>query len=84
MTTATDLANLDPGACARVFSIRGGFGAARRLDTMGIRPGVSLRKISGQPFGGPVTVEIEGSRIALGCGLARKVLLRPEPAESAP
>ena len=78
MTAPVDLASLPAGAKATVLSIAGGFGAAHRLDSMGIRPGVRLRKISGQPFGGPVTVEVGGGRIALGHGLARKILIQPE------
>lgn len=78
MTGNTHLAALPTGESAVVLSIQGGFGATRRLDAMGIRPGAFLRKISGQPFGGPVTVEIDGGRIALGFGLARKILLHHE------
>ncbi len=75
MTMNTDLVNLKPGKQAVVASIQGGFGAIRRLDAMGIRPGIRLRKISAQPFGGPVTVEINGGQVALGDGLARKILV---------
>jgi ferrous iron transport protein A len=64
---------LEPGEKAVVAAIHGGCGVIGRLDSMGIRPGVILEKISGQPFRGPVVVQIGRSRIALGFGMARKI-----------
>ena len=73
MAILTDLGSLKPGKRAIVTAIRGGIGVTVRLDAMGIRPGIVLEKISGQPFGGPVVVRIGSSRIALGIGMAKKV-----------
>ena len=70
---AVDLGNLEPGQRAVVIAIHGGIGATRRLDAIGIRPGIVLEKIAGQPFGGPVVVQVGNFRIALGFGMARKV-----------
>jgi DtxR family Mn-dependent transcriptional regulator len=45
----------------------------RYLAERGIRPGAELRVIEVQPFGGPVTVEVDGAEHALGGGLAQKM-----------
>jgi DtxR family transcriptional regulator, Mn-dependent transcriptional regulator len=47
--------------------------ALRYLASLGVRPGVVLRVLEREPFGGPLWVEIEGQRRALGTPLARLV-----------
>jgi len=61
-----------------VTEIQGGFALARRLDAMGIRPGVKVEKMSGPYLQGPVTVRVGNARMALGFGMASKVLLETE------
>jgi len=59
-----------------VRSIEGGRGLVGRLSSMGLRPGVSVRLVCTQPARGPVVVEVGGMmRIALGRGMARKILI---------
>ncbi|HIE47533.1 TPA: ferrous iron transport protein A [Candidatus Bipolaricaulota bacterium] len=69
------LTALEPGELARVFAVSGGRGATRRLAELGLTPGAAVRVLSAAR-GGPVLVEIRGSRIALGRGMAAKVLVR--------
>jgi len=80
---AVDLGNLKPGQRAVVVAIHGGIGVSGRLDAMGIRPGIVLQKISGQPLGGPVVVQVGNNRIALGFGMARKVQVETGRGENA-
>ena len=47
--------------------------ALRYLAGLGVRPGVVLRVLEREPFGGPLWVEIGGQRRALGMPLARLV-----------
>jgi DtxR family transcriptional regulator, Mn-dependent transcriptional regulator len=47
--------------------------ALRYLDTLGVRPGTVLEVGERDPFGGPLWVEVEGVRHALGVPLARLV-----------
>ena len=47
--------------------------ALRYLASLGVRPGVVLRVLEPEPFGGPLWIEIEGQRRALGTPLARLV-----------
>jgi len=43
---------------------------------MGIFPGVELLLVKGG-FGGPVIVEVRGSRIILGRGMAHRIMVAP-------
>ena len=69
------LVALRPGEMAWVYAVRGGHGAARRLAELGLTPGQPVRILSAGR-GGPILVEVRGSRIALGRGMAAKVLVR--------
>lgn len=59
-----------------VREIAGGRGIGRRLSSMGLHPGATVRLVCAQPARGPVVVEINGTtRLALGRGIARKVMV---------
>lgn len=58
--------------------MQGGFGLTRRLDAIGIRPGSRLIKTSGPYLRGPVTVRIGNAQVALGFGMAGKVVVEVE------
>lgn len=70
------LALLRPGNSATVTAVRGGRGFNRRLASMGILPGVQVRMVSGA-FGGPVIIEVRGSRVVVGRGMAHRVVVEP-------
>lgn len=73
------LLNLPAGKIAKIVGIKGGWGARRNLATLGFIPGKKVRKISVQPLGGPVMVEIiGGGRVAIGRGMAAKIFLKEE------
>jgi ferrous iron transport protein A len=57
-----------------VTGFRGGFGLQRRLSDMGFTPGVQVKIISSEPRG-PMLVELRGSRLALGRGVAQHILV---------
>lgn len=78
MMRAADLTDLPPGQQGVVASIRGGQGVTRRLDSMGIRPGVAVVKVTGQLFGGPVVVQVGNARIAVGFGMAKKIVVETD------
>ena len=50
----------------------GDAGWEKRFESMGIRKGRHMRKIASQPFGGPVVIEVNGSKISLGRILLQK------------
>ena len=57
-----------------VVNIRGGRGLTRRLADMGLTPGTVLRVINSQ-MPGPVVIDLRGSRLVLGFGVAQKILV---------
>jgi len=79
-----DVASMRPAQKGVVVSIQGGFGATQRLDAMGIRSGVALTKVAGHPFGGPVVVQAGAARIALGFGMAKKIIVEIEAQQEKP
>ena len=57
----------------RVMVIDGGHRVRAHLNTLGIHVGDWLTVVERAPFRGPVLVEINGTRLALGRGVASKV-----------
>ena len=57
-----------------VIDIRGGRGLMKRLMEMGLTRGTKIRvlKSSGP---GPMLIEVRGSRLALGKGIAMKIIV---------
>jgi ferrous iron transport protein A len=57
----------------RVIAIDGGHGVRSHLNLLGIHIGDWLTVVERAPFRGPVLVEVNGSRVAIGRGVAAKV-----------
>ncbi|WP_456475792.1 FeoA family protein [Candidatus Pyrohabitans sp.] len=68
------LAMLAVGEEARIIGVKGSANRARRLLGMGFTRGTRVRILSSN-FSGPVLVDIKGSRIALGRGLAMNIMV---------
>ncbi len=69
------LLELPTGKTGTVKIIIGGLGFRRRVESMGIREGVRIKKISSHPFHGPVIIEVNRSCIALGRGIATRIVV---------
>ena len=69
------LTEMAAGQSGMVGAVEGGRGFVRRMEAMGIRAGVSLTKISGQPFRGPVSIRVGQTTVALGAGMARRIMV---------
>lgn len=63
------------GEKGNVADIRGGHRMLRRLEALGIRPGVAITKVSAQFMRGPVIVRVGNTQAALGFGMARHVFV---------
>lgn len=59
-----------------VLRIDGGHGMTIRLSTLGIIPGKKITKISSQLMRGPVMIEIDRTRVAIGFGMAKRILVQ--------
>ena len=70
------LTDCDIGAELTVLKVNAGFGAKQRLANLGIVPGVKIKKRRAAPFRGPVEIEVKGSSLVLGRGLAKKILVK--------
>jgi len=70
-----DLTQLEGGESGVVVEIHGGYGLIRRLESLGIRVGKKVTKVSSQLMRGPVTVRIGNSHVAIGFGMAKKILV---------
>jgi ferrous iron transport protein A len=66
------------GQTGTVVQILGGRGLATRLDSMGIRPGKKITKVSALLFKGPVTLRLDSAQIAIGFGMANKIMVEVE------
>jgi len=69
------LAQLQPGQSGTVVQIQGGHGPVRRLNALGIVPGKRVTKVSSMLMRGPVTIEVDRVRIAIGFGMARRIIV---------
>ncbi|MDP8298363.1 MAG: FeoA family protein [Candidatus Tantalella remota] len=71
----TKLTNLKAGQTAVVKEIRGGEGVSHRLSSLGIRPGKEITHVSSHFWRGPVTVRIGRAKVAIGYGMAQKIVV---------
>lgn len=68
------LSMVAPGDTVKVAAVRAGWGLQRRLADLGLTPGVKVRVVSsGRP--GPVVINVRGSRLALGYGVAHRIMV---------
>lgn len=73
-----DLTRLQEGESGVVVDVQGGHGLIRRLESLGIRVGKKVTKVSSQLMRGPVTVRVDNSEVAMGFGMARKIVVELE------
>ncbi len=64
---------------AEVVRVEGGREVSRRLAQLGVHRGTVLYVKQSAPLGGPILIETRGTTVAVGRGLARKILVRPLP-----
>ncbi|MEM3439901.1 MAG: FeoA domain-containing protein [Candidatus Bathyarchaeia archaeon] len=73
---ALPLSELKEGESAIVLYPLGGFGLRRRLIEMGLTPGAEITVLRRAPFRGPIEVGVRGTSLALGFGVASKVIVK--------
>ena len=62
----------------RIAQIDGGHGVVNRLAALGIRPGRRIMKLNSGFMSGPVTIQIDRAQVAIGFGLAKRILIEVE------
>jgi len=66
------LDEIEEGKKVRIVKILGGYGLIRRLVSLGLTIGVELFIINNH---GPIIIKVGDSNIAIGRGIAKKVLV---------
>ena len=69
------LVQMKSGQKGKIVEISGGWGLASKLEALGIRTGKEITKVSEQLMRGPVLLQHGHSQVALGFGMASKVLV---------
>jgi Fe2+ transport system protein FeoA len=71
------LSKAKKGQCFILENIESGNKAKKKLQDMGLTPGVKICVVSNGTFG-PIILELRGSRVALGRGLVDKIIVKAE------
>ena len=66
---------MQPGQSGIVFQIQGGHGLINRLNALGIRPGQKIIKTGSTLMRGPVTIKVGTAQVAIGFGMANKIIV---------
>jgi ferrous iron transport protein A len=70
------LADLSHGEKCTIVLAAGGHRMVRRLAEMGLTPGTEVRVVRSAPMHGPIEVSVRGVSLALGRGIAGRVLVK--------
>jgi ferrous iron transport protein A len=63
------------GQSGEVVQVLGGPGLVNRLNSLGIRPGKRITKVSSVFMRGPVTIQIDRAQVAIGYGMANRIVV---------
>lgn len=69
------LTELDDNQTGIIVTILGGEKAAKRLADLGLTPGTEITVTGRTFFSGPVRIDVLGSKLVLGRGLASKIIV---------
>jgi ferrous iron transport protein A len=72
-----NLNQLDKGKKGIVIELQGGQQFVSKLEAMGILRGSTIRKKSASLLRGPVVVEQGFSQLAIGYGIAKRIIVEP-------
>ncbi|MFA5270876.1 MAG: FeoA family protein [Candidatus Omnitrophota bacterium] len=70
-----DLTQLQPCEIGLIIEIQAGHGLCRKIQSLGIRSGKKVTKISSHFWRGPQTIEIDNLQVAIGFGMAKKIFI---------
>ena len=69
------LARMQTGQSGTIVQIQGGYGLINRFNSLGIRPGKRITKASSMIMRGPVTIEVDRAQVAIGFGMANRIIV---------
>ena len=73
-----DLTQIPSNLDVQVVEINGGHRFKDKIEALGVRNGVKVRKLSAQVLNGPITIKIGNTKIAIGHGMAKKILVKSD------
>lgn len=76
LNESLSLADIQDGQTVIVISISGGKMMTKRLADLGMTSGTEIKVIGRTMFSGPIQIEVCNSRLALGKGLASKIIVK--------
>ena len=71
------LFDLKSGKKATIKRLEGGEEFRKKLASLNIRAGKTIRKITAEPFHGPVVIEIGNTEATIGMEMAKKIVVTP-------
>ena len=71
------LTRIQAGQEGIIVRIEGGNRLITRLAALGIRPAKRVTKISSAIMRGPVTIQVDRTRVAIGFGMANRIIIEP-------
>jgi len=72
------ITELNSKESAKVISIEGGRNFKEKLNTLGIRKNIKIKKVSDSFLKGPIVIKINLMEIAIGWGMASKILVQTD------
>ena len=73
----TTLFDLKSGKEATITKLKGGEEFRKKLASLNIRVGKTIRKVTAEPFHGPVVIEIGNTKATIGMEMAKKIVVAP-------
>jgi Fe2+ transport system protein FeoA len=73
------LVRVKKGIKVKIVEVSAGKLASSRLSSLGLRVGACVTKISAFALKGPITVKIGSTTLALGHGMAEKIMVDARP-----
>lgn len=67
------LTEVKAGKKVIIKQISGGFGIKNRFESLNIREGKEIQVVASGPFRGPLILNIDGCKLAVGRGMAAKI-----------
>ena len=69
------LTQLGRGKTAVIKNLKGGFEFQRKLASLNIRVGKTIRKVTSEPLRGPIVIHIDNTQVSIGIGMAMKIFV---------
>jgi Fe2+ transport system protein FeoA len=71
------LEELPSGRSVTIIGLDNGKSFRKKLASLNIRVGKRIRKVTEQPFHGPIVIEIDHTEVTIGRHMAQKILVEP-------